>query len=280
MATEAREVRLRTIAAAAADRYAASARARDRGDVSLQVNAADLAAKLDAEAQAAQARHDADKARLDLNGVLGLQASVRLPLAPGRAFATYSPEEVRSAEASLPTRRPDLLALQAGYRAQDAHLRKAVIAQFPLVSLAYNYAKDPAGTTTRGVAAVVGAPITGNRFAEAKVQGATREQLRAEYQARLDQTSGEVAAAVTEVASATAQAEAIRAEAPRLEALAAPAAAALRRGDLDSAAYLGLAQNIIAKRADLDDRDLARRLAEIQLETALFLPPATSRAAP
>jgi outer membrane protein TolC len=159
-------------------------------------------------------------------------------------------------------------------------VRKAVLAQFPLLNLAYNYAKDPAGTTTQGLAAVIAAPIFGNRLAEVRLQEATREQLRAEYQARLDGAVAEAANAQAEYASAAAQAVTLRADVPRLEALGKPAVAAYDRGDLDSQAYLTLTQTILSKRADLDDRELARRLAEIQLETALFLPPASSRTAP
>jgi outer membrane protein TolC len=280
LANEARAAYLATIQAAASDRYDRSARALARRDVSLQTHAADLAAKLDAQTAAATARHDADKARRDLNALLNLDAAVRLPLVEGAAPATYAPADVQRALADLPSRRPDLLALQAGYRAQDANLRKAVLAQFPLLNLAYNYAKDPAGTTTQGLAAVVAAPIFGNRLADVKVQDATREQLRAEYQARLDATAAEVRNAQAEYASAAALAVVLRRDVPQLEALAKPALAAYDRGDLDSQTYLTLTQNILGKRADLDDKELARRLAEIQLETALFLPPASSRAAP
>ena len=56
--------------------------------------------------------------------------------------------------------------------------------------------------------------------------------------------------------------------------------AAYDRGDIDSQTYLTLSQTALSRRADLEDRELAARLAQIQLETALFLPPATSRAAP
>ncbi|HEV2530509.1 TolC family protein [Phenylobacterium sp.] len=280
LADEARGAYLRKVLAAAADRYARSTRALANHDVTLQTNAADLAAKLDAETQMATAVHDAAKARRDLNALLNLEASVVLPLVPGPPVQTYDPAAVQAALGSLPTRRPDLLALQAGYRAQDANVRKAVIAQFPLASIAYAYAKDPAGTTTQGLSAVLALPIFGNRRADVKVQDATREQLRAEYQARLDQTQAEVRNAQAELAGARAQAAVLRTDVPRLEALAAPAVRAYDRGDIDSQTYLTLIQNVLSKRADLDDRELAARLAEIQLETALFLPPATSRTAP
>src|SRR5262249_13532037 len=102
---------------------------------------------------------------------------------------------------------------------------------------------------------------------------------RAEYQARLDQTDADVKNAQAEMISAERSAARLRADLPRLETQVAPGTAAYRRGDLDSQAYLTLLQNVLAKRADLTDRALAARWAEIQLETALFLPPANFRAA-
>lgn len=280
IATERRGAYLRQVLATASDRYDRSARALGRHDVTLQTNAADLAAKLDAETQAAAALHDAQKARRDLNALLNLDASVTLPLVEGPPPSTYDEPAVRAALASLPARRADLLALQAGYRAQDAKVRQAVIAQFPLLSVAFAYAKDPAGTTTQGLSGVLELPVFLNKYADAKVQTATREQLRAEYQARLDQTEAEVRNAQAELAGAVRQAAVLRVDVPRLEALATPALAAYDRGDLDSQTYLTLIQNVLSKRADLDDRELAARVAEIQLETALFLPPALSRTAP
>ena len=280
LADEARVAYLQRVLAAAADRYARSSRALERHDVTLQTTAADLAAKLDAQTLMATALHDALKARRDLNALLNLDAAVVLPLVQGPALQTYDAAAVQAALSSLPTRRPDLLALQAGYQAQDANVRKAVIAQFPLASIAYAYAKDPAGTTTQGLSAVLALPIFGLKRADVRVQNATREQLRTEYQARLDQTNAEVRNAQAELAGASAQAAVLRIDVPRLEALVGPAVNAYDRGDLDSQTYLTLTQNVLFKRADLDDRELAARLAEIQLETALFLPPANSRTAP
>ncbi|MEI7932493.1 MAG: hypothetical protein WCI21_05495 [Alphaproteobacteria bacterium] len=66
---------------------------------------------------------------------------------------------------------------------------------------------------------------------------------------------------------------------PRLEALARSADAAFARRDIDSGTYLALTQDALARRADLDQARLTARLARIELETILFLPPTTSRAA-
>jgi outer membrane protein TolC len=280
LANGARAQVLRKVAALAEDRYVRSDRALQHRDVTLQTNAADLAAKLDAETQLRTVEHDAQKARRDLNALLGLRADVILPLVPAPASAGYDETAVRQALTNLADRRPDLLALKAGYGAQDANVRKAILAQFPINNIAAAYAKDPAGTTTQGLALTLALPIFNGGRGEVRVQNATREQLRAEYQARLDQTDAEVRGAERERASARQAAAQLGADVPRLESLARPALAAYDRGDLDSQTYLTLSQNVLSKRAELDDKLLAARLANIALETALFLPPAESRTAP
>jgi outer membrane protein TolC len=280
LANEARAVVLRKVVALAEDRYVRSDRALQHRDVTLQTNAADLAAKVDAETQLFTAEHDAQKARRDLNALLGLRADVMLPLVPAPSSAGYDEAAVAQALATLPDRRPDLLALKAGYAAQDANVRKAILAQFPLNNIAAAYAKDPAGTTTQGLALTLALPIFNGGRGEVRVQNATREQLHAEYQARLDQTDAEVRGAERERAGARRAVAQLSTDVPKLENLVAPALAAYDRGDLDSQTYLTLSQNVLSKRADLDDKSLAARLANIALETALFLPPAESRSAP
>lgn len=280
LADEVRAKVLRKVVAVASDRYARTTRALERRDVTLQTNAADLAAKADAETLLQAAEHDAQKARRDLNALLGLRADVVLPLVPAPESTGYDAATVALALASLPDRRPDLLALKAGYAAQDANVRKAILAQFPLNNLAASYAKDPAGTTTKGLAIALALPVFNGGRGEVRVQNATREQLLAEYQARLDQADAEVRGAERERDSARRAAAQLNADVPQLERLNGPAMAAYDRGDLDSQTYLALSQNVLSKRADLDDRSLAARLADIALETALFLPPAESRSAP
>ena len=126
---------------------------------------------------------------------------------------------------------------------------------------------------TEGLSAAFALPLFNGGRGALAVQTATRDQLRAEYQARLDQTAAEVQAAQGELARAQARAAALTADQPALEAAIGSAEVAYGRGDLDSQAYLALVQTALSKRADLDDARLQARLAEIQLETLLFLPP-------
>ncbi len=279
LADEDRARLLQAVFDASRTRSDASSQALLRRDATLQTSAADLAVTLDAQTQLGTARHDAAKARRDLNVLLNLSTDVVLPLVRGAGVGTYDTASIRDYLASLPRRRPDLLALQAGYDAQDATLRKAILAQFPITQIGAALLRDTGNTVTVGASTVLALPIFNGGRSELRLQNATREQLRAEYEARLAATAAEAKTAGAEVASASAAATALRAEVPRLEGMVRPAQAAYRRGDLDSQTYLTLSQSALSRRADLDDRELAAKTAEIQLETALFIPPATSRIA-
>ncbi len=280
LADEDRARLLQVVFDAARQRSDESSGALLRRDVTLQTSAADLAVTLDAQTQLGTVRHDAAKARRDLNVLLNLSPEIVLPLVRGPNVGTYDAASIQAGLDSLPRRRPDLLALAAGYDAQDATLRKAILAQFPITQIGAALLRDPANTVTIGASTVLALPIFGAGRSELRLQNATREQLRAEYDARLAATAAEAKSARAEVASASASAAALRAEVPRLEGMVRPAQTAYRRGDIDSQTYLTLSQSALARRSDLDDRELAAKVAEIQLETALFLPPATSRLNP
>jgi outer membrane protein TolC len=280
LAAQTRQASLRPVLAVAAGRAERSAQALARGDVTSQTAAADLAAKLEAQTALTAAETDEAKARAELASLLNLDAGVRLPLAPESSRATYGADAVRGALMELPSRRPDLLALQAGYQAQDLNVRVAALNRFPLTQIGFAFARDTAGSVTEGLTAAFALPLFNGGRGALAIQTATREQLRAEYQARLDQTEAEVQAAQGDLARSQARAAVLAVDQPALDAALAPAEAAYGRGDLDSQAYLSLVQTALSKRADLHDAQLQARLAEIQLETLLFLPPLPPRSQP
>jgi outer membrane protein TolC len=279
LADEAKAQALAELDRVIATRAQASRTAMDRGDLAAPTASADQALAIDTQTALAQARHDAAKARLDLNALIGLQPQVRLPLV-ARPTGDWDQPTIDHARAELARRRPDLLALQAGYAAQEANLRKAVLAQFPLQNVGFNEARDNTGITSQGLTASFALPIFNGGRGQIAIEKATREQLRAEYQARLDQADAEAAADLAGRTSAEVQAQRLERELPALASVWTKAQAAFDRNDLDGSSYLTLAQNLLNKTADLQDRRLAARLAEIQLETALFLPPAGPEARP
>ncbi len=272
MADEAKAGVLRVIAAGLDARYAQSRRALAAHDVTSLTASADLAVKLDADAQFATALHDAAKARGDLNALIGLAPQATLALIAGQAPAEPSAAALDTALAALPERRPDLLALRAGYRAQDANLRKAILMQFPLVNIGFSHQSDNTAIVSNGVSGSLTIPIFNRGRGEIAVQKATRERLWAEYQARLDQTVAEVAAARREREAGRAALARLEAAVPALTATADTAAAAAARGDIDSAALLALEQSALKARVAVLDQRLALALADIALDTVLFLP--------
>ncbi len=274
MTDEARAALLRRVRDQARQRAGASAAAMARGDATGPAAGADLAVEMDVQAQLTLAEHDAAKARLDLNALPDLKPEVRVPLAPGPSPTTYGPDALAAAARQVADRRPDLLALKAGYAAQDARLRQAILTRFPLLNLSANHAGDNTGILSNGVAGTFALPIFNGNRGQVAIEKATREQLHDEYQARLDQAEAEVAAARAELVSDRQALGELEASVPRLEAIARQASAAYARGDIDGATYLTLVQNALARRADLEDKRLAALQAEASLEQALFLPPA------
>jgi len=272
MADEAKAQTLRAMAEELSGRYEQSQKALERGDASNAQASADLAARIDAETQLAAAVHDAAKARGDLDALIGLSPTVVLTLVPGDGAVDPNTAGLDAALAALTGRRPDLLALKAGYGAQDANVRKSILTQFPLLNLGFSRQSDATDVITNGVSATFVIPLFNRGHGDIAVQTATREQLAAEYQARLDQTVADVAAARRDREEARAILARLETEAPHLAALADNARGALARGDIDSAAFLALDQAALKERVALFDQRLAVTLADISLETVLFLP--------
>ncbi len=249
-----------------------SAKAFAGGDVSAAVAGADQAAGLDAQAQLAAARQGAGKARGDLNALIGLKPETNLPLIPGPPATSQPARDIQSALAALPQRRPDLLALQAGYRAQNANVRKAVLAQFPLINLGFSRQSDNGGIKSNGLSGTLTLPLFNRGRGEIAIQSASRAQLLAEYQARLDQTVADVASSGRELEAGIRAASNLADQVPRLQAMSLNAKRALDRGDTDSASELLLEQAALKQELALADTTLAANLAQINLDTQLFLP--------
>jgi outer membrane protein TolC len=267
--------------AQAAESEAQSARdASARGSISAAQAATDEGVRVDAQSQLTAARQVAARARLDLNALLGLKPTTRLLLRETPADRSWDRGALERARASLATRRPDLLALQAGYESQQANLRRAVLAQFPLLNVGLSRAMDNTGIASTGPQATLTLPVFGTARGPVAVEAATRDQLRAEYQARLDQSDADVAAEMSTLSAAREQIAILQGALPRLKDLAQSAKVAFARGDIDGPTYVTAAQTYAARVSDLADRDLAARLSEITLEGALFLPPAPVEARP
>lgn len=193
-----------------------------------------LQTQLDAATLAQQERWQA------LNALLGLEPQVRPLLAATLRVPTIGPIDAARMLEDLPRRRPDLIALQLGYRSQEAALRAAVLGQFPALGLGPNYGNDMTNVASLGPSVSISLPLFNRNRGVVAIQGATREQLRAEYAARLDTASGGARALLANLVMLDRQLAAARAGLGQAAGLALGAESALRAGLLDELSYVQL----------------------------------------
>ena len=149
-----------------------------------------------AVATAQSALATAELARLDdwqaLNALLGLEPDARFPIAEPELAPL--PSDLPELVASLPERRPDLVALQLGYSSSEASLRAAVLMQFPSLVFGPGWGQDTSDVKSIGPTATFDLPIFNRNQGGIATAKATREQLYAEYQAQLDSAASSVQA--------------------------------------------------------------------------------------
>jgi outer membrane protein TolC len=217
--------------AEAADRlFDSTRRAAGRGDLAGSETDTRRQGALDAESKLRTAENDLAAARGDLNKLLGLPPDIMVRVAPPDPSPVPPPTAALVAQAI--DRRLDLQALRAGYQAAEADVHKAVLEQFPGLSLTLAGARDTSNNWTVGPAVGFTLPLWNRNRGGIAIATATREQLHAEYDARLFQTRAEIDAAVVALVTARKQEASLRAQLPELERFAEATERAAKRGDI------------------------------------------------
>ncbi len=243
----------------------ASLRAALRGDLPGDPVQANRLAALDA-ADKLRANEAALKtARDELARLLGLPPEARLRLVEPQDTAPVL--DATQLFAIARTNRTDLRALQAGYDAQEASVHKAVLDQFPTLSLGVTGTRDPTSNKLLGSAVNFTLPLWNRNRGGIAVAQATRASLKADYDARLFQTRSDIAQALAGIASARSQVGELRSQLPALDHYATGSARAAARGDLAPATATLAAQTardkqaaLIAARQTVDEQLIALEL--------------------
>ncbi len=263
---------LRKMHALYLQRYRQSSKALAQGDLTLDVAGTDLTALLDILSQINQlTQTDNDDAHA-LHLLLGLapEAPLQVHLPPMPPLP--DPQTLHRQMKELPLRRPDLLALQAGYHSQEAKVRAAILSQFPSISIGISRVRDTGNLYTDGFSIGLNLPLfSGNRGAIA-VERATREQLLEEYQARLDQAEVDVDRLIHLQGIITLQQQQLDTYLPTLEKLVDRGREPFRRGDIDALTFLNMETTWIRKRQEKISLDQAQRENLIALQTVLAMP--------
>ncbi len=174
-------------------RYERMAEAHRDGNVTDDTLTAALTAYSDARKQYTDAERAAQQTHHDLNALLGLAPDVQLQLAETGESIPLDNATVDTALAKLARRRPDLIALQAGYEAQEQKYRAAILSQFPSLSVGFVRARDTSNIYTSGFQINLSLPIFNRNQGNVAIEKATRQRLRDEYQTRLNASYGDVA---------------------------------------------------------------------------------------
>jgi outer membrane protein TolC len=202
-----------------------------------------------------------------LDALLGLAPNVTVPLAAQPDLPPFDPAAVRADLASLPDRRPDLIALRMGYAAADEQLRSAILAQFPDLVLGGSVASDNAKVINGGPNATIGLPIFDRNQGNVAIARATRAQLNADYSARLAAATGMVQAMLSQSEQLSAQLTIARRDLPAARLAASRAQAAFGASNIDERGYVDLVSNSFAKEQEIMTLELALLDRQIAIQT-------------
>ena len=252
-------------------RYERMAQARRDGNLTDDTLGAALTAYNDVRKQATDAERAAAQTHHDLNALLGLssEVQVQLQLTDSEETDTLSNTMLDSALSGLAQRRPDLIALQAGYEAQEQKYRAAILSQFPSLSVGFVRARDTSNIYTSGFQINLSLPIFNRNQGNVAIEKATRQRLRDEYQTRLNQAYADVAQLRTDTAILTRQLQQTEAALPDVELAARHAATAYAGRNLTLGAYTDAQSAALTKRVDIATLRESRAEQRVGLQALL-----------
>lgn len=155
------------------------------GNLSYDLASTGLTAAADVRRQLTTVETQLNQTRHALRQLLGLAPQAPLRLVGGIDTSAPGAVQLRTALADLPDHRPDLLALQAGYRSQNQTLREAILQQFPAINVGFNRARDNSAVYTSGFAIGLTLPLFDRNRGNIAIARATRRRLHDDYAARL-----------------------------------------------------------------------------------------------
>ncbi len=252
-----------------ADRFKKSRRALAEGNVTMDNNGIDLTALLDSLSQLSQLEQTHNQTRHALGLLLGLQSNIEFAIAELPPEKNLDTVLLRRQLKRLPELRPDLLALKAGYQAQESRIRAAILAQFPSFNLGVSRARDTGNVYTNGFNIGLSLPLFNGNKGVIAVERATREQLYQEYQVRRAQADDDIARLLDLQTIISRQRDSLMQYLPTLESIVMRARKAYQRGDLNALTFLSLESTWLNKR--LEAISLLQNQWEIQISFQVLL---------
>jgi len=257
-------------------RYQRSAKALRRGDLTLDVNGTDLTALLNTFTRINKLQQSHNNTIHALCVLLNLTPDSPFSIAAPEHPTLLTKEQLLGQLAVLPKLRPDLLALQAGYRSQEAKVRAAILSQFPSLNIGISRARDTDGLYTNGFNIGLKLPLFNGNRGTIAIERATRERLRAEYQSRLNQATVAADKLFRLQSIVGNQQRQLDRYLPTLEQFVVRARKAYRRGDIRALTVLNMETTWITKSLEMISLNQMQWENHIALQTLLAMPGADS----
>ena len=249
-------------------RYQHTQQALAQGNLTLDAANADLAALQTLDTNINDLSRQISRNRHDLNALLGLAPDRHLHLVGDAQLPPLDEARIKSAIEKIGERRPDLLALQAGYESQEQRFRQAVLAQFPALNIGLTRSRDTSGLYTQGFGISLSLPIFNRNRGNIAIEQATRQRLRDEYQMRINSAAADIARILEDQHLLEKQLKNVGSGEVALAHAAENAQTAFDAGNIDSLAYTSLRTALLAKQAEaiaLEQTLLEQRVALLTL---------------
>ncbi len=219
----------------------------DRGDVRIDEFGLRQVAYLDAKDRTLSLEREQEKTRQELNRELGFPPERRLPVAstlPGKE----PPADPAALFETARVQRLDLIALRAGYAAQEQRVYREILRQYPAFTLGVNRARDTSDVRTLGFTVSLTLPLFDRNRGAIAVARATREQLYAEYVSRLQKVRADIASLTADLSRIRQEREVLSRQLPELEKAERTMRDAVASGDVTLLAYEAVRSALLDKK--------------------------------
>ncbi len=247
-----------------ADRYERTQKALTDGNITQSGADADMAALADIDRQINDLERKITGNHHALTRLLGLSSDVKLHLAGNVVLPPIDKERMNADSDQLAYRRPDLLALKAGYESRDLRYRQAIIEQFPAIGVGITRANDTSNIHTIGPSVTLDLPLFNRHQGKIAIEQAGRQRLYDEFENRLTGARGGIAQIMDDQQLLEKQLKAVHSEIAVLEASVQNAGDAFAAGNLDERDYIALRTGLFNKtleQIDLEQSAIEQRIA-------------------
>jgi len=231
-------------------RYDHTQEALNKGLTTADIVMTDLTAVAAAESQVHTTEIDLNAKHSQLAALLNLSPSVELSLVGPAQLPVLDDAKVRAILPDLASRRPDLLALKAGYESQDQTYRAAILQQFPDFTIGINRQRDTSDVYSTGYVLNFNIPVNGNR-GNIAVAVATRQKLYDDFESRYSAANRDILAILRDEPLLQRQLREASEALTKLKDASTHAQAAFEAGNLDELSYATLRSGLLAKEIEV-----------------------------